>query len=526
LVRRSPALGNTYSWPVPACGAWPTDENAHQVIIVGSGIGGLSAGALLAKRGFKVLVIECHDRPGGYCSCWDRVVDGPNGPLSFHFDAGVQDISGLGPRGPIHQLLLQLEAGHRIDWRRVHHLYVKDGVRFEFGGDATQLVLALAKEFPEEADGIAAFFREIEAVYREMYADIEQTGGVPTPPTSIEAALTWPSRHPHAARWMKQPFAAMLDTFLDSPHLKDILTTLSRYITDAADSLSVADMAPLYGYYFDGGAYPLGGSQVLADLLCAIITEHGGTVRFRTRVNRILVEDGAVRGVQAVNGRMDFAPVVLANGDVVSMMSGLVGSDLLPPAYVRRVDALMRGPSAMLLSLALDIIPDLPARIFVRHEGLEMGVGHPSVIDLSLAPPGHSAITVVHLLPESEVASWGRRLPGYRERKMKLADRLTDALEASIIPDLRRHLVDRQVACPPTFTRFARTINGNIYGAARNQWCPGIMTPVPGLMLAGAGTATGAGIEAVVVCGTVAANLIAPPKVHEEKPLNVDAARS
>ncbi len=95
----------TYAWPIPRRDAWPEDPTRHHVIVVGAGIGGLSAGALLATRGFKVLVVEAHDRPGGYCSSWNRRVRRNGETLTYRFDAGVQDISGLGTRGPLRHLL-------------------------------------------------------------------------------------------------------------------------------------------------------------------------------------------------------------------------------------------------------------------------------------------------------------------------------------------------------------------------------------------------------------------------------------
>ena len=492
-------------WPMPPLGVRPVADDRHQVIIVGAGIGGLTAGALLARRGVKVLVVEAHNRPGGYCSCWSRPSDRGG---SFRFDAGVQDFSGLGARGPIRHLLRTLDAEPRIEWRRVRHFYQKDGLGFHVPEDPAEMVAALGALFPSERTAVAAFFREIEAVYRDLYADIELTGGVPMPPSTIEGMLAWPATHPHAWRWMRRPFHEMLDAFLAEPRLKGLLTTLAEYITDRPESLSVADMAPLFGYYFDGGSYPMGGSQRLADLLSDVIAEQGGRVRLSTRVKRILVEDGRVAGIETAIGKIHRAPVVIASGDVVAMLSDLVGEAHLTPRYLDRLRAMRRGPSAILLSLGLDRVPDLPARIFVQQDGLCFGIGNPSVIDPTLAPPGCAAVTLLCLLPEAVVPAWRRKEAGYRADKDCFADRLIAAAEASVMPGLGRSILHREVASPPSFTLFTKTRNGNIYGAARDQWHPRIKSPVPGLLLVGAGTSTGPGIEAVVVSGTIAANLV------------------
>jgi phytoene dehydrogenase-like protein len=496
------------AWPIPEFGPWPQADDQHQIIIVGAGIGGLAAAALLAKRGLKVLVIEAHHQPGGFCSCWTRDIVRNGERLSFRFDAGVQDFSGLGPRGPLRQLLLQLGAVDRLDWKRVHHLYVKDGLRLAFPEDPAALADLLAQQFPTEAPAITRFFAEMAAIYRELYADIEQTGGVPMPPKGLAAVLAWPDRHPHAWQWMREPFARMLDAFFADDRLKRVLTTLSEYLTDEPARLTVGDMAPLYGYYFDGGFYPAGGSQRFADLLCEIIAEQGGRVALRTRVKRILTESGRVVGVETAARQTHRAPLVIANGDVATMLGALVGADRLPADYLGRVDSMRRGPSAILLSLGLDCRPDLPARIFVDRDGLEFGIGNPSAIDPSLAPPGHSALTLLHLLPEREIGAWQRKTPDYAPRKEDIARRLLAATEAALIPGLSQHLVHLEIASPPTFALYTRTRNGAIYGAARGDWCPPMRSPLPGLLLVGAGTPTGAGIEAVVVSGMMAAHAV------------------
>ena len=513
-----PSSGNG-AWPIPALGPWPAEPGRHHVIVIGAGIGGLTAAALLARRGCKVLVVEAHDRLGGCCSSWIRRARGRDGiARRFVFDAGVQDISGLGPRGPVRRLLQEIGAENKLDWRRVRHRYLLDGTCLDLGCNRAAFEAELCRLYPHEANGIAGLVREIAAIYDEIYAGRAAAGGVPAPPQTPAETIAWPRDNPRAARWLGVPFVDMLAHYVSDPALKRVLLTISEYVSDEPDRLGTIDMVPLFGYYFDGGYYPAGSSQTFADALGATVVEHGGRIELRCSACRIVLEDGRVAGIVCAGGKMDrteHAPLVLANADVVASLTDLIDPATLPPRYKSRIERLQRGPSAVLVSLGLDMVPDLPARVFLTVDDLQLGIGNPSAIDASLAPAGCAALTLLCLLPEAEKAHWfatDRRT--YRKAKADFAERLISAA-ATLIPRLRDHIRYLQVAAPPTFTRYLRSSNGTIYGAARGSWSPAIKTPVPGLMLVGGGVQTGPGIEAVVIAGTIAAHLIAPATPDE-----------
>src|SRR5262245_17603020 len=507
------------AWQVPDLGTWPRDEHHHHVVVVGAGVAGLTAGALLASRGCKVLVIEAHDRPGGNCTSWSRRVRVRDGSVRrFIFDAGVQDISGLGAERPLRRLLPGLGAEHRIGWRRVLHRYVQDGMCLDFPEDPADLENFLCRSFPDDAQGITAFLAEIAAVYRDLHASLAENDVSPPSGGIVEEMQSWSARHRHAARWMHRPYTEMLNAFISGGRLKHLFTTIAEYVTDHPERLTVGEMAPLFGYYFEGGFYPAGGSQKLADLLRTVIDENGGKVRLRTRAARFLLEDGRVAGVVTTHGGIPHARLVIANGDVSTALTDLIAQRPLPGRYAQRMRALQRGPSAILVSLGLDFVPGLPARAFVSAESLHFGIGNPSVIDPSLAPPGSAALTLLCLLGEEEATTWfGMDKPAYRSAKEVFADRLIAAAE-TIIPGLRDGILYRQTAAPPTFTRYTSAGNGNIYGAACGQWRPAVKSPVPGLLLAGAGCQNGPGVEAAVISGISCANLVAPPDSDGPRP--------
>ena len=119
---------------------------------------------------------------------------------------------------------------------------------------------------------------------------------------------------------------------------------------------------------------------------------------------------------------------------------------------------------------------------------------------------------LVTLAPPDTEGSWDRKAPQYRERKRAAGDELIARAER-VLPGLRDHIVYRQDATPATVARYAWTTAGSIYGPTLG-WRPHAKSPLPGLMLAGSGVFPGAGVEAVVMSGMIAADLLCPAQVR------------
>ncbi|MFN8484143.1 MAG: NAD(P)/FAD-dependent oxidoreductase [Anaerolineae bacterium] len=500
-IRRRLAAADPYPWSAPTFdGPPPAADNAHDGIVVGSGIGGLTTAALLAQRGLKLLVLEQHYLPGGYCTSWERQVRRGDTRLRYVFDAGVHDVSGLHEGGNTRRLLRALGIENDIDWRRMTHEYFIGQRHLRVPENADEFAALLGGEFPAERENIAAFFHEMRRIFNDMEAGA---------PTTVDGMLAYPKDHPAAYHWMDRPFLAMLDHYFQAAELKEFLSALTGYLSDNAAALTVGHMAPIFGYYFEGGYYPAGGSQNLADALVRVIEGSGGQVRLRTAVQRILVEDGRVRGVVLVNGETHAAPVVVSNADFKRTVDDLVGHDALPADYVARLDALEPSASAFEVFLGLDCVPDIAPMVMLERDGQGVGIMTPSKVDPSIAPPGHASVTLLTLIPAAEAATWDRKAPDYARRKREFGDRLI-ALAEDAIPNLRQHIVYRQDGTPASCARYAWTTSGAIYGPAAGQARISMKTPIAGLYLVGSAVFPGAGVEAVIISGTLAANAICP----------------
>jgi phytoene dehydrogenase-like protein len=513
-------------WPAPTLvNGSILAENEYDVVIVGSGIGGLSCGALLAKRGLKVLIAEQHYLAGGYCTSFPR-----KGHSAF--DAGVHDISGLGPKGPVRCLLRELGIERTLDFKRVTSEYIFQNIRFQVPHDWKDFTNLLSRHFPAEKENISAFFAEMKGIYGDIYRDIDTRNGVVGPPGTVEEMMRYPSTHKFVFRWLGKSYLEMLDKYFSDNGLKEILCALTGYLTDNPRNLQAFSMAPIFGYYFDGGYYPKGGSQALADALVSVIIGNGGTILLNRRVSRILVKDGAAYGISVESTRPREAQIdeykagiVLSNADIKQTFLQLIEPRNLSVDFLKRVQNIEPSTSAFMVFLSLDYDPSLaPLTFYAADAGAGIGIAVPSKLDPDLAAPGGSAMTIVTLIPHSEATKWVRDAPDYKVRKDQFMEQLID-IAVRVVPDLRSHIVYKEAGTPATFLRYTMSSDGAIYGPKLGQSLP-FKAPIRNLYLVGSGTFPGAGIEAVVISALIAANDILPLDNTRESVQNVSNRHS
>ena len=516
-LRRMIAAGEPNAWPAPAFSSSSSD--GVDVAVVGAGIGGLVSAALLAEAGLKVEVHDAHVVPGGFCHSFLRKAHHEGRACLYRFDAGPHDFSGVFPGGPLTTVLERLGVADRIEWRRLDHAYVIDGHRIEPARDWRDYARQLGDLFPSDRDGLAALFNDIRAIWDGMYATGEGRSGIPGLPKNVDAMLAFPRKHPMAARWMDRPFGELVASHVAHESARRLINALTGYISDGRETLSCADMVPLFGYYFNGGYYPVGGSQHLADVLVEAIKARGGAVHLKSRVAKILVEGGRAVGLKLADGRRIDARAVISNADPKRTFLELLEPGELPRAFRARLAAAEPAPSAFMVHLGVDYIPEgRPARHI--HDAPNIGLEILSKVDASAAPAGHSTIGLIKLISADEAKRWfpsdgggdewkaWRRSKDYEDRKQCVGDEMLAAAEREL-PRLSGHIVCRFDASPVTYARYDLSSAGAIYGVSKAGRLSGVKTPVPGLVVAGAAT-HGPGVEAVWISGARAAEALVP----------------
>ncbi|MEQ1439815.1 NAD(P)/FAD-dependent oxidoreductase [Fontimonas sp. SYSU GA230001] len=519
--------------------------NRTDVAIVGAGLGGLTAGAVLAQAGIRVAVFDQHYVAGGCCTQFSR-----GGPRQrYNFDIGLHYIGDCGPDGKIPQILGGLGIDLPVEPMDADgfDILVFPDFRFPIPVGRDRFRDRFVQMFPRERRGIdryVRFLREID----ELLGRVDRNKG------RMSWGIAWHAftRGRLANKYRNATLKDLLDSCSTDPQVRAVMAGQNGDYGLPPSRVSASLHAGLSNHYFHGAYYPRGGGQTIADRLSAYIEAHGGSVHLRREVARILVEDGRAVGVRTRDHKGTEhevrAPAVLSNADLRVTLEQLLPADALPAQWRERSRNFEMA--AAIFMTCLGIRGDMRERgmnnaNYWQFDGYDFESFYDTARDMTPrgayitsatlkdpttthhAPAGISsveAMTVLSGKPEhwglsgaqaqQQACDWDyKNRSAYLDLKSRIEQDLIGRVDA-LFPGSRAAIEFCESASPMSHIRYTRATDGTGYGLAATpqqffEHRPGYSGPLPGLYFAGASTRAGHGVLGAMLSGQRCARRIA-----------------
>ncbi|MCP3901881.1 MAG: NAD(P)/FAD-dependent oxidoreductase [Desulfobacteraceae bacterium] len=475
------------------------------VVVIGAGLGGLCCGALLAKQGFPVTVVEQHNIPGGYATTFDRAAG------KFTFDVSLHRMS---VSSETRHLLKKLNVLDKIELVKIPNTtrVITPNRDIRVSSDMKQRAKGLIESFPHEKRSIENYLAEMQAVVDELHLLKTKGGG-----------RNMASRYPKIWKIKDQTVAAFLDEYIKEPDIKESLATGSRGtfgLPPSKLSAFMFIMAKASGkneqYYIKRR------SQDLSDALAESIEESSGQIIYGKTIEKIVLKDRAVSGVVTSEGEHLPAKIVISNANAATTLNSMLPAETIPPDYMNTINGYGTSLSTFVIWLGLN--QEIHESIKDSHIIISSGQGveesylsclrgevEKQEISITIydnyykgySKPGTSTITLIigsGFQPWQQFESDYRagRKANYNKEKERWARILMKRVEETAIPGLSSMVEVRETATPLTNWCYTKNPGGAIYGfncSVDNSFTDRIKnrTPVKGLYLASAWGNSGPG---------------------------------
>jgi all-trans-retinol 13,14-reductase len=514
---RGPMVGRSYKQHKP--------EGAWDVIVVGSGMGGLTVASLLSRWADKrVLVLERHYTPGGFTHVFTR--------RDYEWDVGLHYIGGIESRGDGIRELFDAVSGGRLAWERMPDVYDRVFVgddSYDFVSGRQRFADTLGDRFPSHRQAIEDYVR---LVLRSA-----KTGGPFFVDRLLPAGLSrviGPALRAPMHHYSDRTVTEVLRDRIRDPRLFNVLTAQCGDYGLLPSQASFVIHAMVASHYLNGAFYPVGGAASIARECSVEIERSGGEIFTNAEVAEIVCEGGRATGVKMADGRVLRAPIVVSDAGAPATWLKLVPRDLAErtglPSRIRAVPrsvghlCLYLGFKGTDAELGLDgtnlwIYPhddrEGAWRRFAEDPEAPLPLAYvsfPSSKDPTWSSrfPGRSTVEVITLAEMSwfekwQKTRWMKRGSDYTELKERFTERLLEVLYQHR-PQLRGKLDHAELSTPLSTKHFTGYADGEMYGLThtpeRFRLPLRAETPIPGLYFTGVDL-VGCGVAGALLGGGV-----------------------
>ncbi|MCD4742519.1 MAG: NAD(P)/FAD-dependent oxidoreductase [Desulfobacteraceae bacterium] len=500
------------------------------VVVIGGGTGGLTAGAIIAKEGLDVVICEINSQVGGYLAGFSRG--------EFQFDSSIQWLNQASPGGILFRLWNYLgdNAPQCPSLKRIHR-WVGPEHDYILTSDPIELRDTLIRDFPEDKKGIKKFFKDAQEVvpHLKVMNSMMRTPSTLSVLEKIKKGWLLTRHGIPMIPYIKTPVEKLLKKYFKTSKLRGVFRSQESF---TAVIFSVA-----WAFCNDFQAAPEGGTTAIANWLSNVVRKNKGEIRLQTKVSGILVNaSNTAYGVVLYDGTEIHSQFVIAASDLYNLYNNMLPTGIVEMKKIDKIDQAEIYQSSFTVFLGLDcpsqelgfgeevlnMVTDNPHR--KDHTSSDpdktiIMVVTPSVRDKSLAPEGKGTL-MIHCPADIEYGDhWkiktdGKRGEDYNIFKEKFAEILISRVAERLAPNLQRHIEVKSIATPVTYERYSQNHHGSIMGIKPNKaniksGLANMKTPVKNLLIGGHCAEYSGGVPMAAKAGANAAAYILKKMKHQ-----------
>jgi len=443
-----------------------TTGNGKKIGIIGSGLGGLTCGVILAKNGYEVTVLEQGRQAGGCLQCFSR--------HGARFETGMHFIGSAAKGQTMHRMMHYLELTDDIRLSQLdptgYEVIALCGELFRYANGRESFIEQLADRFPRQKDNLARYY---DAVQRVAAA-------------SSLATMTHPDSNAILnSEYQLRSTNSVIDELITDPLLAKVLVGNLPLYAAERDKTPFATHAFVMDFYNQSAFRIVGGSDAIARSLVRTIERHGGRVLTGQRAVKIVCDGSQATGVETATGQFFPADYVISDAHPMRTLE-LVDSKLIRPAFRQRINAIPQtvGVFSVYLEFQENAVPYMNHNFYGYNTETPWGCEH---YDEHSWPKGylymhfcedeetvkyaHTGV-ILSYMQWSDVEPWaattvGHRGQDYEDFKQRKARQLIASLERHI-PGISSKIKRFYTSTPLTYRDYTGTERGGMYGCAKD----------------------------------------------------------